>query len=196
GPVSDDRQRPRLPARALDPVSRKAARPPRLGCRSRRRRRRLGLRPQQRNRNVSNASTRPSQERLAGMSATKILWGQIITVFMVILLALWTATEWTAWRLGFQSELGRPWVELLHFPIYQPQSFFWWMFAFDAYAPSIFIQGAYIAASGGLIAAAVAIGMSVWRAREAKNVETYGSARWAQAKEIDAAGLLGTVRGV
>ena len=28
---------------------------------------------------------------------------------------------------------------------------------------------------------AVAIGMSVWRAREAKNVETYGSARWAHA---------------
>jgi type IV secretory pathway VirD2 relaxase len=28
----------------------------------------------------------------------------------------------------------------------------------------------------------VAIGMSVWRAREAKNVETYGSARWANAR--------------
>ena len=57
--------------------------------------------------------------------------------------------------------------------------------------PSIFIEGAYIAASGGLIAAAVAIGMSVWRAREAKNAETYGSARWAQQKEIEQAGLLG-----
>ncbi|MGY3288275.1 hypothetical protein ACVWWP_001342 [Bradyrhizobium sp. LM3.6] len=33
--------------------------------------------------------------------------------------------------------------------------------------------------------------MSVWRAREAKNVETYGSARWADAREIRAAGLLG-----
>jgi type IV secretion system protein VirD4 len=43
----------------------------------------------------------------------------------------------------------------------------------------IFVEGAFIAASGGFIAIAVAIGMSVWRAREAKNVETYGSARWA-----------------
>jgi type IV secretion system protein VirD4 len=125
------------------------------------------------------------------MSATKILWGQVITVFAIVLLAIWTATEWTAWRLGFQPELGRPWFEIMHFPFYLPPAFFWWWFAYDAYAPSIFIEGAYIAASGGIIAAAVAIGMSVWRAREAKNIETYGSARWAQPKEVEEAGLLG-----
>ena len=125
------------------------------------------------------------------MSATKILWGQVLTVFAIVLLTMWTATEWTAWRLGFQPELGRPWFEVLHFPVYHPPAFLWWWFAYDAYAPSIFIEGAYIAASGGIIAAAVAIGMSVWRAREAKNAETYGSARWAQTKEIERAGLLG-----
>lgn len=125
------------------------------------------------------------------MSATKILWGQVITVFAIVLLAIWSATEWTAWRLGFQPELGHPWFELLHFPFYLPPAFFWWWYAYDAYAPGIFIEGAYIASSGGIIAAAVAIGMSVWRAREAKNAETYGSARWAQPKEIEAAGLSG-----
>jgi type IV secretion system protein VirD4 len=62
---------------------------------------------------------------------------------------------------------------------------------FDAYAPSIFVEGAYIAASGGFISIAVAVGMSIWRAREAKNVETYGSARWAAREEVRAAGLLG-----
>ena len=125
------------------------------------------------------------------MSATKILWGQVITVFSIVLLAIWSATEWTAWRLGFQPQLGHPWFELLHFPFYLPPAFFWWWYAYDAYAPDIFIEGAYIAASGGITAAAVAIGMSVWRAREAKNAETYGSARWAQPKEIEAAGLSG-----
>jgi len=124
------------------------------------------------------------------MSATKILWGQVLTVFAIVLLTIWTATEWTAWRLGFQPELGRPWFELLHFPFYLPPAFFWWWYAYDAYAPQIFIEGAYIAASGGLISAAVAIGMSVWRAREAKNAETYGSARWARPDELTAAGLL------
>nr|WP_249296674.1 conjugal transfer protein TraG [Acidiphilium multivorum] len=125
------------------------------------------------------------------VSATKILWGQIITVFAIVLAAIWCATEWTAWRLGFQPELGHPWFELLGFPFYLPPAFFWWWYAYDAYAPSIFIEGAYIAASGGLIAAAVAIAMSVWRAREAKNAETYGSARWAGSDEMKAAGLLG-----
>ncbi|MCP3418633.1 conjugal transfer protein TraG [Bradyrhizobium brasilense] len=125
------------------------------------------------------------------MSATKILWGQVITVLAIVLLTFWTATEWTAWRLGFQPQLGQPWFELFHFPFYLPPAFFWWWYAYDAYAPHIFIEGAYIAASGGMIAAAVAIGMSVWRAREAKDAETYGSARWAEAKEIGQAGLLG-----
>jgi len=125
------------------------------------------------------------------VSATKILWGQILVVFLIVLTTTWTATQWTAWQLGFQPQLGRPWFELFGWPIYHPPAFFWWWYFYDAYAPRVFVEGAYIAASGGFIAIAVAIGMSVWRAREAKNVETYGSARWARADEVRAAGLLG-----
>ena len=125
------------------------------------------------------------------MSATKILWGQITVVFLIVLLTIWGATEWTAWRLGFQPELGQPWFELAGMPVYYPPVFFWWWYIYDAYAPQVFVEGAYIAASGSFISIAAAIGMSVWRAREAKNVETYGSARWAQPREVKAAGLLG-----
>ncbi|MER8443396.1 conjugal transfer protein TraG [Mesorhizobium sp. M1066] len=125
------------------------------------------------------------------MSATKILWGQILTVFMIVLFTTWAATEWTAYRLGFQPQLGAPWFELAGWPFYYPPAFFWWWYLYDAYAPPIFVEGAYIAASGGFISIAVAIGMSVWRAREAKNVVTYGSARWARDDEVKAAGLLG-----
>jgi hypothetical protein len=125
------------------------------------------------------------------VSATRILWGQVIAVFAVVLAAIWVATEWTAWRLGFQLELGRPWFALLNFPVYVPPAFFWWWFAYDAYAPRVFIEGANIAASGGVIAAGIAIGMSVWRAREVRNAETYGSARWAKQGEIARAGLVG-----
>ena len=125
------------------------------------------------------------------MSATKILWGQILVVFLIVLVTTWSATQWTAWQLGFQPQLGRPWFELFSWPIYYPPAFFWWWYLYDAYAPPIFVEGAYIAASGGFIAIAVAIGMSVWRAREAKNVETYGSARWARPDEVKSAGLLG-----
>lgn len=125
------------------------------------------------------------------MSATKILWGQILTVFAIVLLTTWSATEWTAYRLGFQPQLGPPWFMLGDWPIYYPWSFFPWWYFYDAYAPPIFVEGAYIAASGGFISIAVAIGMSVWRAREAKNAETFGSARWAHDDEVRGAGLLG-----
>ena len=124
------------------------------------------------------------------MSATKILWGQILIVFLIVLSTTWGATEYVAWRLGFQAQLGPPWFVLFGWPFYHPPAFFWWWFSYDAYAPEIFTQGAFIAASGGFIAIAVAIGMSVWRAREAKDVATYGSARWAEKEEVKAAGLL------
>ena len=76
-------------------------------------------------------------------------------------------------------------------PIYQPLAFFIWWFKFDAYAPRIFIQGGCIAASGGIAAMGVAIILSVWRAKEAQHVTTYGSARWADTREVRRAGLLG-----
>ena len=125
------------------------------------------------------------------MSGTKILWGQIIAVGLIVLTTTFAATQWTAWRLGFQPQLGNPWFELVGWQIYHPPAFFWWWYFYEAYAPPIFVEGACIAASGGFAAIAVAIGMSVWRAREAKNVETYGSARWARPDEVRGAQLLG-----
>ncbi len=124
------------------------------------------------------------------MSGTKILWGPILTVFLIVLMTTWAATQWTAWRLGYQLQLGAPWFELAGWPVYYPPSFFLWWYFYDAYAPQIFMEGGIIAASGGFIAIIVAIGMSVIRAREAASVDTYGSARWAQSGEVEAAGLL------
>src|SRR5271154_3669636 len=85
-----------------------------------------------------------------GMSATRILWGQLILVSMVVLAFLWAATEWTAWRLAFQPQLGPAWFVIGRWPIYQPLAFFIWWFKFDACAPRMFIQGGCIAASGGI----------------------------------------------
>jgi type IV secretion system protein VirD4 len=124
------------------------------------------------------------------LPTTKIHWGQIVIVFSIVLLSLWGATQWTAWRLGYQAELGLPWFEpLREFPVYFPLIFFWWWYAFDAYAPDIFLEGGAIAASGGFISIGVAIGLSVWRAREEREAATYGSARWATKTEIKSAHL-------
>jgi len=125
------------------------------------------------------------------MSATKILWGQILLILAIVLATTWGATQFMAWRLGFQDQLGPPWFLLGPWPVYPPPAFFWWWYFYDAYAPAIFTEGAIIAASGGFLSIAAAISLSVWRAREARRVETYGSARWAEPEEIRAAGLLG-----
>jgi type IV secretion system protein VirD4 len=126
------------------------------------------------------------------MNATKILWSQVLLVSAVALAFVWSATEWVAWRLAFQPQLGRPWFKLFGWAVYQPTAFFFWWFAYDAYARDIFVEGAYIAASGGFAAVIIAIAMSVWRAREAKRVTTYGSARWAEVQEVREADLLRT----
>ncbi len=124
------------------------------------------------------------------MPATKILWGQILLASSIALLAVWGATQWTAWRLAFQAQLGLPWFEVAGWRLYPPPAFFWWWAVYDAYAPRIFVEGAIIASSGGFAAVAVAIALSVRRAREAKDISTYGSARWATDEEVRAAGLL------
>ena len=60
------------------------------------------------------------------MSATKILWGQILVVALIILATTWGATEWTAWRLNFQAQLGEPWFILFGWPVYYPPAFYAW----------------------------------------------------------------------
>jgi type IV secretion system protein VirD4 len=132
----------------------------------------------------------PSRAEDVSLSATKILWGQILVVSLIVLAATWAATQWTAWRLGYQPQLGMPWTHVAGVPLYAPPAFFLWWYWYDAYAPRVFIEGAVIASSGGFAAIAIAIGLSVWRAREAKEATTYGSARWATAREVRTAGLL------
>ena len=124
------------------------------------------------------------------MSASKILWGQILAVLIIIVAGVWSATQWTASALGFQPELGVPWFHMFGHPVYRPYDLFWWWFSFDAYAPKIFDTGGMIATSGGFAAIVVAIAMSVWRGREDRNANTYGTARWAPRDDIRKAGLL------
>ncbi|MGY3610476.1 MULTISPECIES: conjugal transfer protein TraG [unclassified Bradyrhizobium] len=123
------------------------------------------------------------------MFPAKIYVGQIVVVFGIVVASTWGATQWTAAALGFQERLGEPWFSLSGYPIYLPWRLFEWWFAYEAYAPEIFEEGGTIAAAGGIAGALFAIVNSVWRARQNQLVTTYGSARWATAKEIKTAGL-------
>ena len=125
------------------------------------------------------------------MPGGRVHWNQVVLALAVVTLAVWGATQWTAARLGYQAALGRPWIVVGATPIYPPPAFFRWWLTYNAYAPEIFDRGGAIAASGGAISIVSAIAMSLWRAREERLAHTYGSARWADWREVRAAGLLG-----
>lgn len=117
------------------------------------------------------------------MSAGRIYWGQIVCVLAAFIASLVVTTQWTADALGYQSQLGAPDIVLFGYPLYAPWKFFLWWYAYDAYARSIFETGALLFLAGVAFSVATAFGFSLWRAREAKDSATYGSARWATARD-------------
>jgi type IV secretion system protein VirD4 len=120
---------------------------------------------------------------------TGVRLGQIALVCTIVIVALWSATQWTAHALGYSHRLGAQWFQSFGVPIYHPWRLFQWWYAYDAYAPGVFMRGGMIAASGGVLAAGAAIAVSVYRARQSHQVTTYGSARWAHKAEIERMGL-------
>jgi len=118
-----------------------------------------------------------------------VLVGQVTLVIVTVTAGVWFATQWTAAHLGYQMRLGAPWTHVFGFPIYHPWRLFQWWFYYDAYAPQVFHRAGIMAASSGLCATFVAIAASVWRSRQAQLATTYGSARWAQRREVQKAAL-------
>ncbi|GGO93032.1 conjugal transfer protein TraG [Stakelama pacifica] len=124
------------------------------------------------------------------MTPTKLLLGQILVVFGIVLLGLWASTQWVAAALAYQPELGGAWFRFAGTPIYRPWALFPWWYHFNAYAPRIFDRAGMFAGASGFAGCGAAIFGSLWRARQSRNVTTYGSARWATTREIKRAGLL------
>ncbi|MCW1429344.1 conjugal transfer protein TraG [Novosphingobium sp. JCM 18896] len=136
------------------------------------------------------------------MTPTKLLIGQVLVVFAIVVGGVWAATQWCAAMLRYQSELGPAWFEFFGVPIYRPYQLFPWWYHYEAYAPQVFDKAGTLAGTSGFLGCAAAIIGSLWRARQARHVTTYGSARWATAREIRKAGLfdgagvfLGSLRG-
>jgi len=125
------------------------------------------------------------------VTPTKLLIGQISVVFGIVVLGVWGSTQWAAVQLGYQSQLGPAWFAMVGVPVYRPWQLFPWWYHYEAYAPDIFHRCGFLAAGSGLAGCATAIAGSLWRARQVRDVTTYGSARWAKLEEVRRAGLLG-----
>jgi type IV secretion system protein VirD4 len=124
------------------------------------------------------------------LTPTKLLIGQILIVFAIMIAGVWAATQWCAAMLGYQPALGQPGFIIGSLPVYRPWDIFWWWFSFEAYAPHVFDKAGALAGASGFLGCGAAIAGSLWRARQAQFVTTYGSARWAKPREIEGAGLI------
>ncbi|WP_136661656.1 conjugal transfer protein TraG [Nitratireductor sp. XY-223] len=123
------------------------------------------------------------------MTPTKLLIGQIVIVFAIVILGVWAATQWCAHMLGYQAQLGAPWFIPFGWPVYEPWKLFVWWYFYEAYAPEVFDRAGLLAAGSGFMGCAAAVAGSLWRARQSRSVTTYGSSRWALKGEIEGAGL-------
>lgn len=118
------------------------------------------------------------------MSAGRVYWGQIVVVLAAILLAVFIATQWTAHALGYQEGLGPPDFVVLNHRLYAPWRFFLWWYHYDVYARPIFETGGLILLAGVALAVLLAFAFSLWRSRENKKTDTYGTARWASPRDV------------
>lgn len=58
------------------------------------------------------------------VTPTKLLIGQILVVFAIVIAGLWAATQWAAAMLAYQPELGPAWFMAGSTPVYRPWALF------------------------------------------------------------------------
>src|SRR3546814_18296396 len=83
------------------------------------------------------------------MTPTKLLIGQALVIFVIVIGGVWAATQWSAAMLGNQPRLGLPWFDLRGWPIYYPWRLFEWWYADEAYEPWVFERAGILAAYSG-----------------------------------------------
>jgi len=114
---------------------------------------------------------------------------------LLAIVCLWVGTQWWAAMLGYQAALGAAWIELAGLNVYAPWKLFSWWLAFDRQAREVFACAGALAAVGGLLSGALALGGAARRASHRSSAITYVSARWAGSSDVRKADLLGD-RGV
>ncbi|OIO75084.1 MAG: conjugal transfer protein TraG [Zetaproteobacteria bacterium CG1_02_53_45] len=125
---------------------------------------------------------------------TKVVWPALGLFMMIVLLSSWVATEYVAWKLGWDALLGAPMFGKF---VYEPWDILIWTFKFNSmkYGKTVldvFEVAHLIMAGGGLAALLLPVSYAFYRTRKAGNEKNdlHGSAHWATDKEVEATKLL------
>ncbi|MEI7669128.1 MAG: type IV secretory system conjugative DNA transfer family protein, partial [Pseudomonadota bacterium] len=124
----------------------------------------------------------------------KFFYGLIFLVANILGFGL--ATEWVAYRLNYPAILGEPIFIWFDTPIYNPFSYINWILKYNDYAPIVFSQAMLPIVLSTFIAMGVVFICKMLKARSNDTPTTYGSARFANPKEIETSGLRNEKGGV
>ncbi len=128
-------------------------------------------------------------------------WRPVGAWAVLSVLAMWLATQFTAWRLGFQPALGAALWRVDEFAIYAPWMVFYWLLKFmdaSGQVKSILMQGTMVAGMGSMVSVFGALWVNAHRHRalERGAEDLHGSARFATYDEVKEAGLIDNPNGV
>lgn len=116
--------------------------------------------------------------------------GKIVFLCLILaaVIALFTATQYTATKLSYQEALGPALYDNGDFKVYLPFAFLKWAYLFREEVPEIFLRAYKVLSFSFFICC---IGIFVLRHYLGAKISTnYGSARWATVKEVEETGLL------
>ncbi len=122
------------------------------------------------------------------MTTTKARLFSLLAMFIITAAGVWIATQWVACLLGYQKALGSAWFVFYERPIYLPKFFYWWI-KYGNYAPKQFDLAATALFLVVICNVGVMIITEVFAAKDKKEPTTYGSAHWANEKDIKKIGL-------
>ena len=123
------------------------------------------------------------------MRRVNVFYSHVAVGLASIVLYVWSATQYVAYKLEYQTQLGRYAFKLGEHQVYEPWNFFVWSFHFEPYAPEVFNTGYYIIFGGWAISMIILVFMAMVRAKRDPGGNTYGASRWKTDKELESSGL-------
>src|SRR5579883_2637378 len=129
-------------------------------------------------------------------------WGPALGGVGLLLLSNIVATQWVARRLSYEPALGDPLFRVIGVRLYSPFHWILWLWRYGSASEmalrSPVISGAAIVVCGSILTIAV---FAIVNARRTKSLtdnaeDLHGSARWANAEDVRATGLLSARHGV
>ena len=123
--------------------------------------------------------------------SVNVFYGHVATGISFMFLGTWVATQYVAYALGYQAQLGA-FAFIFHgVPVYEPWAWFMWAYHFEPYAPGVFDKASWITYGSFFLMFGVMVLLAIRRSRKTRQTGAYGTARWATEKELVDFGFCG-----